>query len=267
MKTKVYFPFLIIAAFILVVGMACSVDLFGKGNGSAPASAEQGSSSSEEQAASSSEEAASSSDEAASSSEEAPSGDAPDFYREEFDGDISNYTYFEYHELFRGAEADDSIAPTNKDGVLVFDLPKANKWVYITYDPYIYEDVTIELQAENRGKNNNNVSLLCRYSEDGWYEFNIANNGLYWIYAFIPGEGYLLVVNGGSTAIKQGRDINTYQATCSGDTLSLYINGVEVKTIRDTKYKLREGQVGFGVSSFDVTPILVEMEYFDISQP
>jgi hypothetical protein len=52
-----------------------------------------------------------------------------------------------------------------------------------TYDPYVYEDVRIDARVINRGVNNNNVSLVCRYTDSGWYEFNIANNGLYWIYA------------------------------------------------------------------------------------
>jgi len=32
------------------------------------------------------------------------------------------------------------------------------------------------------GTNNNNISLSVRYSDEGWYEFNIANNGLYDIF-------------------------------------------------------------------------------------
>jgi len=56
--------------------------------------------------------------------------------------------------------------------------------------------------ADNAGKNNNNVSLVCRYddTDETWYEFSIANNGLYWIYAY--DDGYNLIANGGSNLIR-----------------------------------------------------------------
>jgi hypothetical protein len=197
---------------------------------------------------------------------EAPA--ASEFYTEEFDGDISNFTYFEFHETFGKEKADESIIPTTKDGFLVFDLKKKNKWVYVTYDPFKYGDVRIDLKADNRGKNNNNISLICRYSDEGWYELNIANNGLYDIFAFVASDNkYYLIANGGSTEIKQGKDTNEYTFICDGNELTAGINGVEVKKITDTKYKLRDGLVGFGVSSFEVTPILVEVDWFQISQP
>jgi hypothetical protein len=191
---------------------------------------------------------------------------AADYFTENFDGDISNYTYFEYHELGT-TKKDASIIPTTKNGYLVFDLKKANKWVYVTYDPYTYTDVRVDIIADNRGKNTNNVSLLCRYSEEGWYEFNIANSGLFSILAFVSGEGYQLIYNGGSNLIKPGKETNEYTLICNGSDLTVGVNGTEVKTISDTKYKLREGKVGFGVSSFDVLPIRVDIDSFQVSQP
>lgn len=264
MKSRIYAPFLFLAAFILLVGLACSVDLFGNDGSGAPASSDapassEAASSSEEEVVSSEEEEVSSEEEASS---EEPAAEAPAFYREEFDGDLSNYTYFEFH------GRDDEVTLDSDGNDLVFDLQKENQWVYVTYDPYIYTDVVLEVSADNRGRNNNNVSIICRYSDEGWYEFNIANNGLYWILAYSTvDKSYSTIINGGSNAIKQGKDINIYRASCIGEELKLTINGVEVKKIKDVKYKLRDGLVGFGVSSFDVLPILVEVDYFDISQP
>jgi hypothetical protein len=118
--------------------------------------------------------------------------------------------------------------------------------------------------AENRGRNSNNVTLVCRYSEDNdtWYEFNISNGGEYWIYAHV--DGFQTVANGGSTAVRQGRDTNTYAATCIGNELTLYINGVEVNSVNENIHGLSEGQVGFGVSSFDILPIEVAVSSFTI---
>jgi S1-C subfamily serine protease len=187
------------------------------------------------------------------------SGDSPDFYTEEFDGDLGNYTYFEYH------GNNDDVNLYTEDGSLVFDLQKANLWTYVTYDPYVYTDATITMVADNRGRNSNNVTLVCRYSEDdnSWYEFNISNGGEYFIYAHVDG-GFETVANGGSTAVRQGKDTNTYAASCIGNDLTLYINGVEVKSVSENIHGLREGQVGFGVSSFDVLPIEVAVNSFTI---
>jgi hypothetical protein len=114
--------------------------------------------------------------------------------------------------------------------------------------------------------NNNNVSLICRATEEGWYEFSIANNGLWWIYAYDGRDStYSQLANGGSNAIKMGKDVNEYTILCSGSTLALYINRVEAHTMTETNFKFREGQVGIGVSSFNSLPIVVEFDWVSIS--
>jgi len=139
--------------------------------------------------------------------------------------------------------------------------------MYVFYTPYIYTDVVLEAKADNAGKNNNNVSLVCRYNEADvtWYEFNIANNGLYWILAFVDND-YKEIYSGGSNLIKQGRDTNVYKAGCVGNELSLFINGQEVRTLQEKTYGLKEGQVGLSVTSFDVLPIEIDFEYFTIAE-
>ena len=195
-------------------------------------------------------------------------GSGQDYFTETFDGDISNYTYFEFHEKYGSAATDSTLIPTTKDGFLVFDIRKAQKYIYVTYDPYKYTDVRLDLRADNRGKNSNSVSLICRYSDEGWYEANVQNDGLYSILAYVAADGqYYNVFNGGSNLIKQGKDTNDYTFICSGNELTLGVNGTEVKTVKENKYQLREGLAGFGVSSFDSLPILVEVDTFQISQP
>ena len=114
--------------------------------------------------------------------------------------------------------------------------------------------------------------MICRYDPDvGWYEFNIANSGVYDIlYAEVTDSGeisYNTIANGGSLAIKQGKEVNEYSITCKGDDLTLHINGDEVKSLTEKKYGLRSGQVGMSVSSFNVLPILIEMDWVNISEP
>jgi hypothetical protein len=154
----------------------------------------------------------------------------------------------------------------------VWDLNSKYVYYYLYYGAFDYEDVVVSVNADNRGKNNNSVSLICRYDPKvGWYEFNIANNGLYNIlFAKITETGkiqYNRIANGGSNAIKAGLGVNEYTAKCEGEELTLTINGAKAISIKDRKYGLRSGQIGVSVSSFNVTPILIDMDWLKVSEP
>ena len=202
---------------------------------------------------------------------EPPVAESQAFFTEEFDDPLSN----DWSILtVTGSDAadPDKVTVEAQDGRLVWNFDSEYVYYYIFYEPYTYEDVQVDVSADNRGRNNNNISLICRYDPDvGWYEFNIANNGLYDIYyAEVDGNGdigYNRIANGGSNAIKQGREVNEYSVSCKGDELSLTINGDEVTTVTEKNFGLREGQVGVSVSSFNVLPILIEMDWITISEP
>jgi hypothetical protein len=220
-----------------------------------------------------------------------PTSQAEQFFTEEFNGAsgspltgssscapqatcpssvMQNWNYF----IVKGAdEAKESgLSLKVASGFLTLDINSRFLYTYLVYTAQTYQNVTVEVRAENRGVNNNNVSLICRYSPtEGWYEFNIANNGLYNIYAVtFTSKGkvvYNYLTNGGSNNIKQGKDVNEYKITCQDRTLSLYINGDETNTFTDNKYVLREGQIGFSVSSFNVLPAKVDVDWIKVSQP
>ena len=159
-----------------------------------------------------------------------------------------------------------------KDGFLVFDLESQGQWAYAMYDAQEYDDVRLDVSAENRGNNDNNISLICRYSPDqGWYEFNIANNGLYNIYyAQVEPDNtviYSKIADGGYNKIKQGKDTNQIGISCAGRTLTLFINGFQVKQLDDNQYVLKSGKVGVSVSSFTDPPAIVGFDWVKVSQP
>jgi hypothetical protein len=193
------------------------------------------------------------------------SEEAQAYYIEEFEGDISNYSYF----LQNGPDGGDEMLYIDS-GSLVFDLNTTDTWVYVTYDPWVYQDVRIGMSASNRGNNSQNISMICRYSSNGWFEFNIGGDGLYSILVFDGlNQRYELIFDGGSTLINLGRDTNEYIGECIGNTLTLYINGElarEVIIPSDFRF-MDEGQVGFSVSSFDSLPILVLVNWFGIEAP
>jgi hypothetical protein len=188
-------------------------------------------------------------------------GEAPTFYVENFDPDgttVNNWSWFT-------TSGDENMFDIYTDnGKLVFDINGEDLYTYLMYDPWYYTNVRVDAVAENRGKNNNNVGLICRATDDGWYEFSIANNGLWWIWAY---DGtYTMLANGGSTSINMGKGVNEFTIMCYDTTLALYINGVEAHTMKETNFAFREGQIGIGVSSFDVLPIVVEFDYVAINE-
>ncbi|MBC7876395.1 MAG: DUF1080 domain-containing protein [Anaerolineales bacterium] len=192
------------------------------------------------------------------------------FFTEEFDAPLSSD--WSILTVTGSDDADpDKVTVEPEDGKLVWNFDSEQVYYYLFYEGHSYENVTVEVQADNRGKNNNSISLICRYDpEVGWYEFNIANNGLYDIlYADATSDsiGYSRITNGGSNDIKQGKDVNEYSITCDGEDLTLTINGEEVNSVPERKYGLSEGGVGVSVSSFNVLPILVDMEWFKIIEP
>jgi len=190
------------------------------------------------------------------------SGDAPAYYVEEFEPGSTTVDYW-YWFLQQGNENLFDIYTDN--GKLVFEINGNDIYSYFAYDPWVYTNVRVDARAENRGKNNNNVSLICRGDDRGWYEFSIANNGLWWIWAFENGE-YTMLANGGSNEVNMGRGVNDYTIMCYENTLSLYINGVHTHTLEENKFVFREGQVAIGVSSFDALPIIVEFDWVAINE-
>lgn len=203
-----------------------------------------------------------SSDDNSDSGSTSSSGEA--YFMDEFDGGLDNYSLFS----MSGDTDDPKMGVYSENGALVFDLQGTYLWPYVLYDPYTYQDVRVDFEAENLGQNDNMVALLCRYDPDrGWYEFNVTNSGLYDIYYYdaITLKDYTRLYNGGSTAINMGKATNTYTITCKGNNLSLYINGVLARTVQDNN--LKEGQVGISVSSFGNLPVIVDINWLSVSQP
>jgi len=190
---------------------------------------------------------------------------APDFFTEEFDGDISNWSQVVELNAQEGNKSQANMAV--EDGRLVFDF---GKWLigYAFYDPYTYTNVRVDMKVENRGTNVNNILLICRASDEGHYLVNVANSGLFGMYAFNGETGsYTRIADGGSNKIKSGKEINEYAMVCNEKTITLFINGFEARSYTDNQFVFREGQVGVGVASENQLPVKVEIDWVKISEP
>lgn len=196
---------------------------------------------------------------------EEPSSSAEQFFTEEFDGDMSNWSQVVELNAKEGNKSQANM--TVEDGRLVFDF---GKWLigYAFYDPFTYTNVRVDMKVENRGTNVNNILLICRASDEGHYLVNVANSGLFGMYAFNGATGsYTRIADGGSNKIKSGKEINEYALVCNDKTITLFINGFEARSYTDNQFVFRDGQVGVGVASENQLPVKVEIEWVKISEP
>lgn len=189
-----------------------------------------------------------------------------EFFTEEFESD----TYIDQWYFFTtgpGADNDDELQIFQDGEGLTLDLGALDLYLYYIYDLQTYTDVHLTMVAENLGRNNNNVSMVCRLDFDNsrWYEFSVESGGLWYLYAY--DGGYNTLDSGGTNVLKQGKAINEYGMECSGNTIAMFINGDEVKTYSDRNFNFAEGEVGFNISSLNVLPITVNVKSFDIAQP
>jgi hypothetical protein len=192
------------------------------------------------------------------------------YFSEEFNSDIdlSMWPSFQWNSLDEGKYSPKDVPTVIQDGFLKFEIKKPNLSTFVTYNPSSYGDVKISLSAHNSGQNSSSISLLCHISSEGWYEFNIKNNGLYSILGYMAVEKkYYTLFNGGSNAIHVGMGVNEYSATCKGNELSLSINGKAVNTVKDSMHQFGEGKVGLGSSSNDEFTSLNEVDWFKIEKP
>jgi hypothetical protein len=116
------------------------------------------------------------------------------------------------------------------------------------------------------------ISLACRYTETGgWYDFAIQSDGHWYIrkIAYIDGTVYQVTIldTGSSGAINYGyHDApNRLYASCQGETLSFYVNGVLLGSVEDLTFV--HGWVGVGVAAGDAGNSLAEFEDLTVTVP
>ncbi len=253
---KAVLKLILVPALIIIVGMACSFSVGDTGASDADVT------SSEEPAVIPTEEVVEAPT-VDSSGEDTSVSTAEAFTTFTFDEEPSDWTYWVQ-------EGDEEKTSFNvEDGKFKVEITGKQTYLYFTYDAFTYDNVYIETVVENRGVNSQSVSLLCRYSEDeGWYEANFQNDGLYNIIAYdARKKSYDTLTSGGSKAIRQGKEVNAYGITCNDRKLTLWANGTQVTEIKENKYAFKEGNVGFAVSSYDALPVVVEFEEVTISEP
>lgn len=249
MRRYTALPFVFLAALILTVGLACGIDLGGATE--VPTAAPT----------------LTAVLPPPTQPQPTPEPVSTRFFTETFDAAVSNWSLYTTQ-----GEISQFLASVD-NGRYVFEMLSRDVWGYAIYDLETYADVRLDVIAENRGDNDNNVTLVCRYDqEEGWYEFSIANNGRYAIYygkwdRSGKTASYVVIADGASTAVRAGKEVNTYTFICKGRTLTALINDKEVRVVDDNQFVLRDGNIGIGVAAFRRLPILVEFDSVQVSEP
>ncbi len=199
--------------------------------------------------------------------EEPPQTAGLEYFIEEFDSDPGWY----YEVVSPSGYDPESVSYTFDFGRMNFDIPQRQLFAFYLYEGASYDNVRLDINFENRGVNSMQVSLICQMGDEGWYEWAVQSDGLWYLYAVTdrPGPYQEPIAKGGSNYIKIGKEVNEYTLICEGNKLSFFINGVEPTGSPhvDRKYALRRGEVGFSISSLQATPVKVEVDWFAVTQP
>ncbi|MGW8249129.1 MAG: S1C family serine protease [Anaerolineales bacterium] len=149
---------------------------------------------------------------------------------------------------------------------VIVEVNATDTSAYLVYDGFLPPDVRVDTAVELvQGTNRNNISLLCRASDAGWYEFSMNSGGYWFIWKYEDGK-YNELARGASKAINMQKTTNEITATCIGTELTFYVNQTEMGSVRDNRFK-DDGQVGVSVSTFDIPGVGVEFDWFAATVP
>lgn len=161
------------------------------------------------------------------------------------------------------------------DGDLVLDLTYEYVWGYFLYDPAVtYDNVEVEVVVSGL-RSTHTLGLICQFSDQGWYEFDINGSGFYDVRyvdtmesshdeeKFMIGHDYSPAFKDSYATARE----NTIRAGCDRNNLSLFVNDAELMNGIPGGFKLGQGQVGIAVRSFENYPIHVVVKSVTVSEP
>jgi hypothetical protein len=131
-----------------------------------------------------------------------------------------------------------------------------------------FTDVRLEVDAGKLGgPDENRIGLICRFTGTDYYFFMVSSDGFYGIGIYAGGQAALL----GQSEMKVSSNINTglavnhLRADCTGDMLTLYVNGFQVASAQDGT--LKSGDVGLLAGTFTQTGVDLVFDNFVVLKP
>lgn len=137
-----------------------------------------------------------------------------------------------------------------------------------------FDNVIITVQARQAsGPDNNAYGVVCRYqSPENFYVFLISGDGYYAIGKYQSGTDQITYLTGDgqyhyifSDAINQGVATNQMRVSCVGNELSLTVNGIPLPSVTDPTFVT--GDIGLGVSAFEVGTAVIEFDNIQVIAP
>ncbi|MBL8098565.1 MAG: hypothetical protein JNK81_05255 [Anaerolineales bacterium] len=154
---------------------------------------------------------------------------------------------------------------TFENDSLRIDISSPDTWMIGIHNVHTYNNVFIKTKANITSTGS--FGLICRYNENGWYEFNIYSDGTYnLLYGKQLTEGvarYIPLSTGSSVYITSSSEIGLH---CQDNFLLAYVNDNLIRRIDVTNYGLGEGQVGINTSSVSESPSNIIFEWVQVSQ-
>lgn len=181
-------------------------------------------------------------------------------FTEEFDA-VSSYWEF----LQTGGTS--TPVTSFQGGSLHIDISSPDTWLVGIHNANSYS--TVFVRAQTAATPTGSIGLICRYSEDGWYEFNVSNDGTYslllgqWL---SPGiVKYSPIINDLSNKLT-GTSTSEIGLFCEDNFLQLYAGNTMIRRVEVTNYGLTEGKVGITAASFAEFPMSAIFEWVQVSQ-
>lgn len=154
---------------------------------------------------------------------------------------------------------------TFENDSLRIDISSSDTWMIGIHSANTYNNVFIKAKANITPTGS--FGLICRYNENGWYEFNIYSDGTYnLLYGKHLTEGvakYIPLSTEFSGHITPSSQMGLH---CQDNFLLLYVNENLVKRVDVTNYGLGEGKIGITASSLTESPININFEWIQVSQ-
>lgn len=183
----------------------------------------------------------------------------PLYFIEEFDAPSP---YWEFLQA-GGASA---LVPVIENGSLRIDTSSPDTWFVGIHTAHSYSDVFIRAKASLSPSGS--VGLICRYTSDGWYEFNAATDGTYSVllgqWLSLGVVKYIPIINDNNPQWT-ANTTNEIGLFCEGSFLHLYVNDTLIRRVDVTNYGLTEGNAGMSASSFREVPMSATFEFVTVS--
>ncbi|MDD4042738.1 MAG: hypothetical protein PHR54_04505 [Anaerolineaceae bacterium] len=151
-------------------------------------------------------------------------------------------------------------------GWLTYEMKQANWESWDVTRKVDAANVKMEAYFSNDSEQVENIQgFVCRYQdEDNFYRISFGNDGYVRIGKRLNGE-WTFFVDGYDTTDSIDPDFNWVEASCEGNTLSLWVDNELVAQGIDPENSFTSGDVGFIVGTFDDPNVVVSIDDFVVT--